>query len=218
MYTKHALQSLDHSLFRIRIVVLVAPLHKGWDPIWADIPLLVNWNIFLQFSPIPQPLWGALYDPKIVLQKKRPLRWSEPGVPFGCMQVAANRLYGAFLPGCQAGAESPAPTVLPQSEPKGFCGASGEATEFVCGHSSCLLTKRGSKQHRHRPKRTKISNMSSVQHADPGVPNSLFQGLSECPPPPQPDTQWAEIRQQWHQPLKTHRVGTVGVGTKLAYA
>ena len=40
--------------------------------------------------------------------------------------------------------------------------------EFVCGHGGCLLTKGGSKQHRHRPKRTKISNMSSVQHGDPG--------------------------------------------------
>ena len=47
---------------------------------------------------------------------------------------------------------------------------------------SCLLTKRGSKQHRHRPKRTKISNISLVQHANLGVPNSPFQGLSEHNP------------------------------------
>ena len=53
VYTKHALQSLDHSLFGFRIVVLVAPLHKGWDSIRAD--MFVNRNIFLQFSPILQP-------------------------------------------------------------------------------------------------------------------------------------------------------------------
>ena len=33
MYTKHALHSLDHSLWGVRIVVIVAPLHTGWDPI-----------------------------------------------------------------------------------------------------------------------------------------------------------------------------------------
>ena len=66
-----------------------------------------------------KPLWGALYDPKIDLQKKWPLRWSKSGVSCGCMQVAAKGLYGAFLPGHQADAIAPAPTVLPQSEP--FC-------------------------------------------------------------------------------------------------
>ena len=94
MYTKHALHSLDRSVFRVRIVVIVAPLHKGWDPIEADIPMFVNGNIFLQFSAILQPL-----DEKAV--------------------------------------------------------ASADV---------------------------KISNMSSVQHADPGVPNSPFQGLSEYTP------------------------------------
>ena len=34
--------------------------------------------------------------------------------------------------------------------------------EFVCRHGGCLLTKGGSKQHKHHPKRTKISNISSV--------------------------------------------------------
>ena len=51
-----------------------------------------------------------------------------------------------------------------------------------------LLTKKGStKQHRHCPKRTKVSNISPVQHADLGVPNSPFQGRSESTPhaPPQ---------------------------------
>ena len=61
-------------------------------------------------------------------------------------------------------------------------GSNSPWSEFVCGCGSCLLTKRGRKQHRHRPKRTKISNISSVQHADLGVPNSPFQGLSEYTP------------------------------------
>ena len=39
----------DHRLFRIRIVIIVVPLHKGWDPIGEDISLLVNGGIFLQF-------------------------------------------------------------------------------------------------------------------------------------------------------------------------
>ena len=45
--------------------------------------------------------------------------------------MAVSGGYGAFLPGYQAHAESPAPTLHPQSEPfcvNGFCGASGEAT------------------------------------------------------------------------------------------
>ena len=47
-----------------------------------------------------------------------------------------------------------------------------------------------------------------------GIPNSPFQGLSEYTPhtphPPR-DTQWAQIRQQWHRPPKTHVsiIGTV---------
>ena len=44
--------SRDHSLFRIRVAVIVAPLHKGGDSIGAHIPLLVPGNIFLQFFPI----------------------------------------------------------------------------------------------------------------------------------------------------------------------
>ena len=47
-------------------------------------------------------------------------------------------------------------------------GSNSSWSEFVCGHGGCLVTKRGSTQHRHHPKRTSISNMSSVQHADPG--------------------------------------------------
>ena len=51
--------------------------------------------------------WGALDDPKIGLQKKRPLRSSESGVPCGCMQVAANGKYEPSLPCCQAHAPWP---------------------------------------------------------------------------------------------------------------
>ena len=40
--------------------------------------------------------------------------------------------------------------------------------EFVSGHGGCVLTKTASKQHRHCPKKDKISNILSVQHADPG--------------------------------------------------
>ena len=54
--------------------------------------------------------------------------------------------------------------------------------EFVYRHSSCLLTKRGSRQYTCCPKRTNLSNMSLVHHANPGVPNSPFQGLSKYTP------------------------------------
>ena len=47
-------------------------------------------------------------------------------------------------------------------------GSNSTSREFVFRHCSCLLTKGGSKHHRHRPKGTTITNMSSVQHADPG--------------------------------------------------
>ena len=47
-------------------------------------------------------------------------------------------------------------------------GCNSTCREFVCGHGGCLLTKTASKQHRHCPKKTKISNILSVQHADPG--------------------------------------------------
>ena len=86
-------------------------------------------------------------------------------------------------------AESLAPILRPRASPFMhqrflWCirGSNSPWSEFVCGHGSCLLTKRGSKQHRHRPRRTKISSMRLVQHADLGVPNNPFQGLSECTP------------------------------------
>ena len=40
----------------------------------------------------------------------------------------------------------------------------------------------------------------------PGVPNGPFQGLSTYPP--LRDTQRAQMRRQWHRPLKTLHVGT----------
>ena len=48
-------------------------------------------------TPAVKPSWGVLYDSKIDLQKKRPLRWSKSSVPCGCMQVAVNQLSKAFL-------------------------------------------------------------------------------------------------------------------------
>ena len=63
MYTEHALHRLDHLLFRVRAVVIVAPLHKGWDPIGAHIPVHVNGIIFLQFSPILQPVCLHRHSP-----------------------------------------------------------------------------------------------------------------------------------------------------------
>ena len=55
----------DHCLFRTRVVVIVAPFHKGGDPIGAHIPLLVTVNIFLQFSPILQPACLHRHSPCI---------------------------------------------------------------------------------------------------------------------------------------------------------
>ena len=68
-----------------------------------------------------KPSWGELYDPKIGLQKKRPLRLTEARAPCGCMQVAVNRLYEASWPAWQA-PESPSSKFHRQSvlfcEPK----------------------------------------------------------------------------------------------------
>ena len=45
-----------------------------------------------------KPCRGALCNPKTGLQKQRPLRWTESGVPRGNMQVAVNRPHEAFCP------------------------------------------------------------------------------------------------------------------------
>ena len=85
------------------------------------------------------------------------------------------------------------PLCTPRTRPfvhQRFLGCIGRSNstlrEFVCGHGTCLLTNRDRKQHRHRPKWTKISNISSVQHANLGVPNSPFSGFPNIPhnPPP----------------------------------
>ena len=101
-----------------------------------------------------KPLWGALDDPKIGLQTKRPLRWL-------CL-CTCTHLHPPYTPGARSFAHQ---RLL-------WCirGGNNAWCKFVCRHGGCLLTKRGSKGNRHRPKRTKISNMSSVQHADPYTP------------------------------------------------
>ena len=68
---------------------------------------------------VAKPWWGVSFDPKTGQQKWWPQRPSECRAPCGCMQVAANHLYRAFLPDYQAAAESPEPALHPQSEP--FC-------------------------------------------------------------------------------------------------
>ena len=65
MYTKHAKRRLDHLLFGFRAVVIVAPLHKGWDLIGAHTPLLVNGIMFLRFSPILQPVRLHRHSPRV---------------------------------------------------------------------------------------------------------------------------------------------------------
>ena len=50
---------------------------------------------------VVKPSWGALYDPKIDLQKKRPMRTSKFVAPCGSM-VAVNRLSKASWPAWQA--------------------------------------------------------------------------------------------------------------------
>ena len=132
-------------------------------------------------------LGGVSFDPKTGQQKRWPQRSSECRAPCGCMKVALNRLHEASWPGRLPGHLLPGftPRACPFANQRLlWCiwGSNSPWSEFVCRHGSCLLTKRGSRQHRHRPKRTKISNMSSVQHADLGFPNSPFQGLSEYTP------------------------------------
>ena len=111
------------------------------------------------------------------LQKQWPWGTSEFGAPCGCMQVAENGKCKAVSLGCQA--HAPAPTSHPQSAlfctPMAFVVHRGNKStwcEFVCRHGSCLLTKRGSKEHRHHPKRTKVGRQHSMQTW--GVPKSPF--------------------------------------------
>ena len=106
------------------IAVCFVFFRQGWDPIWADITMLIVGNMFFQLLPIfilllpihaEKPCWGALYDPKTGLQKRWPLQWTESSVPCRCRQVAANRLSEAFWPSCQAHPDTPTLTLHPQS-------------------------------------------------------------------------------------------------------
>ena len=74
---------------------------QGQRPHWGTHPPACESEHVWPRTHAVKPLWGAHHNPKIGLQKKRPLRWSESGVPCGCMRVAANRLYKAFLLGWQ---------------------------------------------------------------------------------------------------------------------
>ena len=93
--------------------------------------------------------------------------------PNACMQVAGTGCTSLFCPAARL-------MHLHQPQTPGarsfalqrllWCigGSNSTWCKFVCRHGSCLLTKRGNKEQGHRPKRTKVSYMSSVQHADLG--------------------------------------------------
>ena len=74
---------------------------------------------------VARPWWGASFEAKTGQQKWWPQRSSQCHAPCGSMQVAVSGRYGAFWPGYQAHAETPPPTLHPQSEP--FC----TSTAFV---------------------------------------------------------------------------------------
>ena len=96
-------------------------------------------------------------------------------------------------------------------------GSNSPWSEFVCRHGSCLLTKRGSKEHGHRPKWTKILNMSSVQHADLGciphipLPPEHSVGTNEATMAPTP-----ENPQSWHIPQRPREILQTEVTVPLA--
>ena len=158
-------------LFRIIIVIHVAFFRQGWDPVGTNIA-----QTSMSMHVAKCLGWGGgTFDPKTGRQKQWPQRSSDCCAPCGCMQVAVSGRYGASLPGYQAHTVAPAPTVPPRASPLAhqrllWCirGSNSPWSEFRCGHGSCVLTKRGSKQHMNRPKWTKISKMVSLQHADPG--------------------------------------------------
>ena len=55
--------SRDHSLFRIRVIVIPGPLHKSWDSIGARIPLLVTaWEHISSIFP-KQPAFLDWHPP-----------------------------------------------------------------------------------------------------------------------------------------------------------
>ena len=183
------------------------PLPEGEDPIGAHIPLLVNWNIFRQSFPILQPAcldWhppygerhgpqaGMLRDPHCVVWSAGPcsMQWSH------CTLISPRQSQdgGACSQG-RVSYQNPT-TVFCHLSSKGSAGGADGWPKTFRHHPAIPTHPRVSKELRHLPKWTKISNMSSVQHADLGVPNSPFRGLSKYTPhtPPPPST--------------GHRVGT----------
>ena len=101
-------------LFRITVIVSIPFFRQGWDPIRADIPLFVDRDILRH---VAKP-WVRLSIPELG-SKSSGLSGRQWHAPCGSMRVAVSGRYGAFLPGYQAHAQSPAPTLHPQSEP--FC-------------------------------------------------------------------------------------------------
>ena len=169
------------------------PLPQGQGLHWGTLPPAC-WNMFFQFFPILQPACLDWHPPRVEIPK---LACKRSGLCGGQNLVVLMRACKLLRTSCTehfCPATLPVlshlhPLCTPRASPFthqrllwGIRGSNSPWIEFVCRHGSCLLTKRGSKQHRHRPKQTKISHMSSVQHADPGVPNSPFQGLSEYTP------------------------------------
>ena len=100
--------------------------------------------------------------------------WCSLWLHAGCCEPAV-RGFLACLAGCRVTCTHSAPPCTPRASPFAhlrflWCigGSNSKLREFVYRHGSCLLTQRGSRQQTHCPKWTKFSNMSSVQHADPG--------------------------------------------------
>ena len=120
-----------HCLFRIRIVTIVVPHHKGWDPIAARVALLVDGNIFLQFFPILQPAGLHRDPPCIERHGHRPpvvrSTFRSWWVHAGCCEPIV-RGFLACLAGCRVTGTCSAPPERALLRIKGFCGASGEAT------------------------------------------------------------------------------------------
>ena len=69
--------------------------------------------------------------------------------------------------------------------------------------------QRGSKQHRHRPKRTKISTYRQYSMQTWVFQIALFKGLFRIYPtyPYLRNTPWAQMRQQWHPRCTTETLG-----------
>ena len=167
---------------------MVAPLRKGWDPIRADMPLLATGNIF---SPnFPQSCSLRAFTGTRPVLRGMAYRRSLVRSTFRCLVSrtlchAVASLHADFTQtkprwGCRFTGSGAVPKSNHQRLLWCIGGSNSPWSEFVCGHGSCLLTKRGSKKHRHRPNRTKISNLSSVQTQ--GVPISPLQWLSEYTP------------------------------------